>query len=114
MMPTDPNHQSPMPPWQATQTMQLPLQPPAEEPAGKRRRWLRWVIPLVAFLFGIGVGGAGARDGGGAPPPALRPYEEPGGREEGGAGARDEAVAAGLERAVSGKSVYSGGRRVHQ
>ena len=58
MMPTDPNHQSPVPPWQATQTMQLPLQSPAEEPAGKRRRWLRWVIPLVAFLLGIGVGGA--------------------------------------------------------
>src|SRR3712207_2129123 len=58
MMPTDPNRQSPMPPWQATQTMQLPLQPPAEEPAGTRRRWLRWVIPLVAFLLGTGVGGA--------------------------------------------------------
>src|SRR3712207_5334123 len=59
MMPTNPNHQSPMPPWQATQTMQLPLQPPAEEPAGKRRKWLRWAIPLLAFLLGIGVGGAG-------------------------------------------------------
>ena len=44
---------------QPAQTMQLPVQPPAEEPAGRRRKWLRWAIPLLAFLLGIGVGGAG-------------------------------------------------------
>ena len=51
-MPTNPG-------MQPAQTMQLPVQPPAEEPAGKRRKWLRWAIPLLAFLLGIGVGGAG-------------------------------------------------------
>ncbi len=44
---------------QHTRTMQLPAQPPAGHPTGERRRWLRWAIPLLAFLLGIGVGGAG-------------------------------------------------------
>ena len=57
MMPTNPGFQGPTP-VHATQTMQLPLQPPAEDSAGKRRKWLRWAIPLVAFLLGIGVGAA--------------------------------------------------------
>ena len=52
MMPTGPG----TPP---TRTMQLPVQPPAGKPAGPRRRWLRWAIPLLAFLLGAGVGGAG-------------------------------------------------------
>jgi len=52
MMPTGPGMPS-------TRTMQLPVQPPAGKPAGTRRRWLRWAIPLLAFLLGAGVGGAG-------------------------------------------------------
>ncbi|SDX55378.1 Excalibur calcium-binding domain-containing protein [Geodermatophilus africanus] len=43
---------------QLAQTMELPAPPPAEVPR-KQRKWLRWGIPLVAFLLGIGVGGAG-------------------------------------------------------
>ncbi len=54
MMPTDPGTQP-------TQTMQLPAQPPEEEPTGRRRRWLRWAVPLLAFLLGAGVGGVGDR-----------------------------------------------------
>ena len=44
---------------QPTQTMQLPAQLPDGNPPVKRRRWLRWAIPLLAFLLGVGVGGAG-------------------------------------------------------
>ena len=51
MMPTNPG-------MQPTQTMQLPVQPPAEEPPRRRRAWLRWAVPLLAFLLGTGVGGA--------------------------------------------------------
>jgi hypothetical protein len=60
MMPTNPGFQGPTPPvQQPAQTMQLPVQPPAEQSPGRRRRWLRWAVPLVAFLVGIGVGGSG-------------------------------------------------------
>ena len=60
MMPTNPGFQGPTPPvQQPTQTMQLSVQPPAEQPPGRRRRWLRWAVPLLAFLLGIGVGGSG-------------------------------------------------------
>jgi hypothetical protein len=56
MMPTNPGFQGPTPPvQQPIQTMQLP----AEQPPGRRRRWLRWAVPLLAFLLGIGVGGSG-------------------------------------------------------
>ncbi len=59
MMPTDPGRPGPTPPvQQPTQTMQLPVRPPEEQPTG-RRRWLRWAVPLLAFLLGAGVGGAG-------------------------------------------------------
>jgi hypothetical protein len=59
-MPTNPGFQGPTPPvQQPAQTMQLPVQPPAEQSPGRRRRWLRWAVPLVAFLVGIGVGGSG-------------------------------------------------------
>ena len=44
MMPTNPG-------MQPTQTMQLPVQPPAEEPRRRRRAWLRWAVPLLAFLL---------------------------------------------------------------
>lgn len=59
MMPTDPGAQP-------RQTMELPALPPAEqEPVGKRRRWSRWAVPLLALLLGlllgIGVGGVGDR-----------------------------------------------------
>ena len=43
---------------QLAQTMELPAPPPAEVPR-KQRKWLRWGIPLVAFLLSLGVGGAG-------------------------------------------------------
>jgi multidrug efflux pump subunit AcrA (membrane-fusion protein) len=60
MMPTNPGFQGPTPPvQQPAQTMQLPVQPPAEQSPGRRRRWLRCAVPLVAFLLGIGVGGSG-------------------------------------------------------
>jgi hypothetical protein len=62
MTPTDPGFQGPTP-VQAAQTRQLPLQPPAEEPAGRRRRWRRWAKPLVAFVLGVGVGVGGAGNG---------------------------------------------------
>ena len=61
MMPTDSSFPGATPPGQPTQTMQLPVQPPAEQPAARRRRWLRWAVPLLAFLLGIGVGGASNR-----------------------------------------------------
>lgn len=51
MMPTNPG-------MQPTQTMQLPVQAPAEQPPRRRRTWLRWAVPLLAFLLGTGVGGA--------------------------------------------------------
>ena len=51
-MPTDPG-------MQPTQTMQMPVQPSPEQPPRRSRRWLRWAIPLLAFLLGVGVGGAG-------------------------------------------------------
>jgi hypothetical protein len=39
MMPTDPGFQGPTPPvQQPTQTMQLPVEPPAELTAGRRRK----------------------------------------------------------------------------
>ncbi|WP_244277043.1 excalibur calcium-binding domain-containing protein [Geodermatophilus obscurus] len=41
--------------------MQLPAQPPGDGRARKPRRWLRWAVPLLAFLLGIGVGGAGGQ-----------------------------------------------------
>ncbi len=60
MMPTNWGFRGPTsPPQQPTQTMQLPVQPPAEQPPGRRRTWLRWAIPLLAFLIGTGVGAAG-------------------------------------------------------
>jgi colicin import membrane protein len=62
MTPTDPGFQGPTPA-PAAQTLQLPLQPPAEEAAGKRRRWPRWAMPLVAFGIGIGIGAGGAGEG---------------------------------------------------
>ena len=46
---------------QPTQTMQLPAQPPGEQSTGRRRRWLRWAVPLLAFLLGACVGGVGDR-----------------------------------------------------
>lgn len=52
MMPTGPGTQP-------TQTMQLPAQPPGEQSTGRRRRWLRWAVPLLAFLLGACVGGVG-------------------------------------------------------
>jgi multidrug efflux pump subunit AcrA (membrane-fusion protein) len=58
MTPANPGFPGPTPA-RATQTMQLPLEPSAEQPAGNRRRWLRWAMPLVAFVLGVGVGGAG-------------------------------------------------------
>jgi hypothetical protein len=54
MMPTGPGTQP-------TQTMQLPAQPPGEQSTGRRRRWLRWAVPLLAFLLGACVGGVGDR-----------------------------------------------------
>ena len=57
MMPTDPGTQRPTP-VQTTRTMQWPAQPPADGPAWKPRTWLRWAVPLLAFLLGTGVGGA--------------------------------------------------------
>ena len=59
-MPTDPGFPGPTDPGtQPTRTMQLPIGPPEEQPTGRRRRWLRWAVPLLAFLLGAGVGGAG-------------------------------------------------------
>ena len=59
-MPTNWGFRGPTPPaQQPTQTMQLPVQSPAEQPPGRRRTWLRWAIPLLAFLMGTGVGAAG-------------------------------------------------------
>jgi excalibur calcium-binding domain-containing protein len=52
MMPTGPGTQP-------TQTMPLPAQPPGEQSTGRRRRWLRWAVPLLAFLLGACVGGVG-------------------------------------------------------
>ena len=46
---------------QPTQTMQMPAQPPGEQSTGRRRRWLRWAVPLLAFLLGACVGGVGDR-----------------------------------------------------
>ena len=57
MMPTDPGTQRPTP-VQTTRTMQWPAQLPADRPARKPRTWLRWAVPLLAFLLGTGVGGA--------------------------------------------------------
>lgn len=70
MMPTDPGAQSP------TRTMQLPLDRPADEPVGKRRRWLRWAVPLLAFLVGAGVGGVGGQTDVAAAPQYLALQDE--------------------------------------
>ncbi|WNV74212.1 hypothetical protein [Geodermatophilus sp. DSM 44513] len=67
MTPTDPG--SPRPSQQLTPTLQLPVETAAgDEPREKRRRWLRWAVPLLACLLGFGVAGAGRhldRDGDG-------------------------------------------------
>jgi multidrug efflux pump subunit AcrA (membrane-fusion protein) len=62
MTPANPGFPGPTPA-RATQTMQLPLEPLAEEPAGERRGWRRWAMPLVAFVVGVGIGVGGAGNG---------------------------------------------------
>ncbi|WP_209307523.1 excalibur calcium-binding domain-containing protein [Geodermatophilus sp. DF01_2] len=55
MTPTDPDAPRTA---QSPQTIQLPVQSIVEQRPERRRRWLRWAVPLLAFLLGACVGGA--------------------------------------------------------
>ena len=92
MMPTDPGTQP-------TQTMQLPAQPPGEQSTG-RRRWLRWAVPLLAFLLGACVGGVGDQTDVTSAPQYRTLQEDL-------QVARDEAGALGDEVAAAGEQTHA-------